>query len=127
MPAKKSSRKRTTAKKSTSRKSAAKRSPAKKAVAKKTAAKRSPSRKKAGSRKKASSTKKNPIAKMVKNPKRTARTAVKIARKTADVTHDVGEKIVGASDLVTTALDAVDTLVSGSKRRSRRTKNSKKS
>ena len=61
---------------------------------------------------------------MIANPKRTARTAVKVARKTADRTREVGETMVGASDLVKKAIDAVDTMVSSGKRRSGRSRDS---
>jgi hypothetical protein len=109
MPTKKSTRK------------VAKRSTAKKATAKKSApAKRSAARKTTGSRKSAGGRKKkSPVAKLIERPKRTARKAMKIARVTADRTRDVGEKMVGAADLVKTAADAVEQLVTG-KRRGRR-------
>lgn len=142
MPARKSSRKRTTAKKSAGRKAAAKKStarkttarksarkttgrkPARKTSAKKTAAKKSSAKKSAGKRSTAKRSKKSPVAKMIKNPKQTARTAVKIARKTVDATRDVGETMVGASEVVKKAIDAVDTIVSSRKRRSGRSRKS---
>jgi methyl-accepting chemotaxis protein len=60
----------------------------------------------------------------VANPKRTARKAVGLARSTADRTRAVGETMVGASEAVQKALDAVETIVSKSKRRGGRTKKS---
>lgn len=78
-----------------------------------------PAKKSASSRKK-----KSPIAKAIANPKRTARKAVGVARKAADRTRDVGETMVGASELAKKAIDAVDAIVSGDKRRSSRSRKS---
>lgn len=134
MPAKKSTGKRTTAKKSPGRKTTAKKSSAKKSTARKStgtkstantsSAGRSASRKSNQSRKSSGSKKKSAIKKMIGNPKRTAREAVGVARKTADRTREVGEKMVGASELVKKAIDVVDTMVSGGRRRGRRSNDS---